>query len=349
MIVRQLGRVAANSKIALIGSTGYPSQIRANSLDISRKQLSTKVQKRDQSTSPIPDIEKTKKSFEKRGFGAGKRTGALERGPMTGPGPSDKSTEKEQIQTDIGQAQTTWKLGSQELSHYSKLSIDNILNNGFIVQGREILGTPIAVTPDTVLRWRVENVEDITCDSLALFYNCLPPIDLVIIGTGHRSKFVDPREIEKLLKKGIKVEVMSTRSAAGIYNLLRSDQNVGAALLPDIEIQEEAVDKWQNPISGGTIGKQQKDMAHAFRNESKLNVSKEFLRKDEESIMPIPDFIKYNKKDASDGLSEGTLEFEKPDLRKPSEKAGTGQAYRFGMHSSAKFGKRRTRNVGDDE
>lgn len=200
------------------------------------------------------------------------------------------------------------------------------------MQGKEIIGTPIAVIPDTVLRWNVTTPADITADSLALFYNCLPAIDLVLIGTGAKGHFIDPREIEEMMKRGVKVEVMSTLRAAETYNLLRQDRYVGCALLPDPERDEEANDKFGSQITGRT----RNDLRHAYSDADidRYGMSKEQLRKDAESVLPMPKFMKYKKKDVGrTGL--GVREYDIPDLRKPSEKSTPG--YKFGDHSGHKF------------
>jgi len=292
MLYRNIGIVTKLHQKCLLGTTGYLKNTKRNSHNDSQNQFTQK------------------KPFR-----------SLERGPLRGPGPEDK-TDKNHMQMDQEKMQTTtFTLDSHKLSNYSSLSVDRVLNNGFLVQGREILGTPIAVIPDTVLKWNVTSHEDITCDSLALFYNCLPALDLVIIGTGTKREFIDPREINKLLSKGIKVEVCSTSSAAGTYNLLRDNRKVGAALLPDIEKIETYTDKFgQKPVP-----KTRNDLAHAYHEDNKLGFSKEQLRKNEEGFSgwKIPDGFVYKKE--SDKIV-------KPDL----ERKGS---YKFGEYSSGKFGK----------
>ena len=106
------------------------------------------------------------------------------------------------------------------------------------------MGKPIAMLPDTVLWWNIRTIKDITAESLALFYTCHPPLEIVILGTGKRLEFIDPREIEKLHKRGLKIEVMNTEKAAGTYNLLRNDRRVGLAMLPTERDEGEDM-KWE--------------------------------------------------------------------------------------------------------
>lgn len=46
---------------------------------------------------------------------------------------------------------------------------------------------PIAVFPKTVLSWRVPTSEDITAESLELFFSLQPRLDILIIGAGNRE------------------------------------------------------------------------------------------------------------------------------------------------------------------
>lgn len=154
----------------------------------------------------------------------------LTRGPNNGPGPS----EREMHGDDQNLKPAQYHLESRTPRHYMFLSVDAVINNGFIIQGREIMGTPIALLQDTVLAWNVNSPHQITADSLALFYTTLPKVEILIVGTGEKTAFIDPREIEKLQKRGLKVETMKTEKAAGTFNLLRYDRTVGLAMMPII-------------------------------------------------------------------------------------------------------------------
>lgn len=54
---------------------------------------------------------------------------------------------------------------------------------------------PIAVFPKTVLSWRVASVDDITPESLELFFLLQPKLDILVIGVGDQS------DIDKVRKK----------------------------------------------------------------------------------------------------------------------------------------------------
>ena len=65
-----------------------------------------------------------------------------------------------------------------------------------------------------------------------MFTLVYPTIEILFIGTGERTKRVDP-EITKYFKsKGIVLEVASTIHAASNFNVLNAEgRNIGAALL----------------------------------------------------------------------------------------------------------------------
>lgn len=164
----------------------------------------------------------------------------MERGPTRGPGVPDKSTPEDEIQLDEDSVfKTSFRLDSQSDTYHNQLSVDGIINHGFIIQGRELIGRPLAILPEVVVWWNINHPAEITADSLALFYTCFPPVELVIIGTGDRSHFIDPREIEKLHERGLKVEIQPTRAACGTYNLLKNDKRVGLAIIPLKDIKKE--------------------------------------------------------------------------------------------------------------
>jgi uncharacterized protein len=59
-----------------------------------------------------------------------------------------------------------------------------------------------------------------------------PGLEIVLLGTGARLRWPDPRILSALTNRGIGVEVMDTGSACRTYNFLMADRrNVAAALL----------------------------------------------------------------------------------------------------------------------
>ena len=99
------------------------------------------------------------------------------------------------------------------------------VNDKFIKQ-------PILLLPQSVYMWQVKDFDDISIESLSMFTLVYPTIEILFIGTGERTKRVDP-EITKYFKsKGIVLEVASTIHAASNFNVLNAEgRNIGAALL----------------------------------------------------------------------------------------------------------------------
>lgn len=60
-------------------------------------------------------------------------------------------------------------------------------------------------------------------------------LEVVLIGTGGRTRFPDPAVTAPLFERGIGVESMDTGAACRTFNLLASEQRAVAALLLPIE------------------------------------------------------------------------------------------------------------------
>ena len=71
---------------------------------------------------------------------------------------------------------------------------------------------PIAVFPKTVLSWRVLTPDDITEDSLCLFFLLQPKIDILVVGVGDRKNLdsVRKRVIPAVQKHRIGLELHTT-------------------------------------------------------------------------------------------------------------------------------------------
>jgi len=227
-----------------------------------------------------------------------------ERGPVTGPGVPDKTDGKEAVQLDDEWMKTRIHLDSQKPVHYTQITIDTIMHNGFIISGKQLMGKSVAVLPDTVLWWNVTQATEITADSLALFYTCYPPIELIIIGTGRHAQFIDPREIKKLHERGLRVEAMGTEKAAGTFNLLRNDRRVGLAMIPtDIDEVDEA--KWKQPHMRSKLAKD--SVGHLYDHKDNWNLSdksRERLSKLPTVLRP-PNMVPRNPQKSLEGRKFG--------------------------------------------
>jgi len=113
------------------------------------------------------------------------------------------------------------------------LMLMGCVNNGFRFSNMTVKG-PVALVDKLALRWNVEKAEDITEESFALFKMIYPKIDLIVVGTGEKAKFVPPQVRESLKRDGISLEVQSTKNACGTFNVLLQQKasSVAAALIP---------------------------------------------------------------------------------------------------------------------
>ncbi|KAM9443678.1 NADH dehydrogenase [ubiquinone] 1 alpha subcomplex assembly factor 3 [Clarias gariepinus] len=103
-------------------------------------------------------------------------------------------------------------------------------SRGFNIDGNKVIG-PCAVVPPAVLQWNVGSHEDITVESLSLFYLLQPGVEVLVLGTGARTERLDPNVLSFIRKKGIAVEVQDTPNACATFNFLISERRITAAAL----------------------------------------------------------------------------------------------------------------------
>lgn len=78
--------------------------------------------------------------------------------------------------------------------------------------------------------WDCQRFEDLTPEHFAQI--AAIPAELVLFGSGTRSRFVPPAWLQPLIDRQIGVETMDTAAACRTYNILASEgRNVVAALL----------------------------------------------------------------------------------------------------------------------
>jgi len=81
-----------------------------------------------------------------------------------------------------------------------------------------------------VTDWPASSVEELTADHMAAIIEVQP--EIVLLGTGARFVFADPRLLAPLYKAQVGVEVMDTPAACRTYNILLGEgRNVVAALI----------------------------------------------------------------------------------------------------------------------
>lgn len=91
---------------------------------------------------------------------------------------------------------------------------------------------PIIVAPDMpVTAWPVGEFDALAPEDFTSLAESAP--EIVLIGTGEKQRFVNPRLTRELAEARIGVESMDTRAACRTYNILIGEgRRVIAALLP---------------------------------------------------------------------------------------------------------------------
>ncbi len=104
---------------------------------------------------------------------------------------------------------------------------------GYVQVNQQRIETPLIVSPETLISpWAVNNVESLTFDDFAELIALKPA--LVVLGSGSKFRFPNPRLMAAFSQARIGFEVMDTGAACRTYNVLMSEgRNVIAALLVD--------------------------------------------------------------------------------------------------------------------
>jgi uncharacterized protein len=97
--------------------------------------------------------------------------------------------------------------------------------------GERTYSSSVLVTATHLLApWRPNSVQDLTAADLEPLLELAP--EVVLLGTGARQQFADPRVLAELHARRIGVEVMDTAAACRTYNVLVTEgRRVAAALI----------------------------------------------------------------------------------------------------------------------
>ena len=88
----------------------------------------------------------------------------------------------------------------------------------------------VIVTPAQLLPWDVSEFSKLTASDLEKLK--VLDADILLLGTGPRQRFPDPRLTAPLAAAGIGVEVMDLKAACRTFNILAAEERrVAAALL----------------------------------------------------------------------------------------------------------------------
>lgn len=98
---------------------------------------------------------------------------------------------------------------------------DTLYRNSLVLSGETL-----------VEDWPVESARELGERELEPIFELRP--EIVILGTGKRHVFPDPRLMVKFYERGIGLEAMTTPAACRTFNVLRSEnRKVVAALIQD--------------------------------------------------------------------------------------------------------------------
>ena len=98
-----------------------------------------------------------------------------------------------------------------------------------VVNGRR-QDSSVIVLPDRLVPWNAQGFDALTAEDF-LFLQSLN-VEIVLLGTGARQRFPDPRLTAPLAAAGVGLEVMDMQAACRTYNILVAEaRKVAAALL----------------------------------------------------------------------------------------------------------------------
>eukprot|EP00466_Bigelowiella_natans_P020787 jgi/Bigna1/139677/aug1.51_g14385 len=101
----------------------------------------------------------------------------------------------------------------------------------FIVNGYMMAGS-IAAFPNMITYWDVKSVDDITPDKLK-FIEKISDLEVLIIGTGKRTKMLPMETIQWLRKKRIGFEMVPSGTACATFNFMcEENREIAALILP---------------------------------------------------------------------------------------------------------------------
>jgi uncharacterized protein len=112
-------------------------------------------------------------------------------------------------------------------------SASNIIRSydaGCVAINEEVVTRSVVVMPEQLIRdWPPQSFEELRREHFDRLSQLHP--EIVLVGTGERLRFPEPRVTAPLRERGIGVEVMDTAAACRTYNVLMAEGRVVAAAL----------------------------------------------------------------------------------------------------------------------
>ncbi|MFZ4124997.1 MAG: Mth938-like domain-containing protein [Rickettsiales bacterium] len=113
------------------------------------------------------------------------------------------------------------------------LKVDSYGDQGFSINGR-LHTQSVLLFPERALAWDRHTISDWTIDDFTEVLSTIPPVEVLLLGTGKAHQFVHPDLKKSFKAKGIGVDSMDTGAACRTYNILLSEGRKVAALLLSI-------------------------------------------------------------------------------------------------------------------
>ena len=102
--------------------------------------------------------------------------------------------------------------------------------DGYVMVNGERRDSSLILTRDKILDWPVRDFFALTSEAFQSLEGL--DVDIVVLGTGARQRFPDPRLTASLSGAGMGLEVMDLKAACRTYNILVAEERkVAAALL----------------------------------------------------------------------------------------------------------------------
>jgi uncharacterized protein len=101
---------------------------------------------------------------------------------------------------------------------------------GYVAVNGERRATSAVVTPERTVAWENRTFDALTREDFSFLAGL--GVDIVLLGTGPRQRFPQPRLTAPLAEAGVGLEVMDLKAACRTYNILVAEERkVGLALL----------------------------------------------------------------------------------------------------------------------
>ena len=106
---------------------------------------------------------------------------------------------------------------------------------GFLEVNQTPYSHALIIQPEgEVLAWPVEEIQDLSEDHFSMISALLP--ELVIVGTGKKQVFLNPKILQPLIKAKIGFEMMDSQAACRTYNILMGE---GCKVLAAILLEKD--------------------------------------------------------------------------------------------------------------